>query len=142
MEPLYDDIPKKSYVRATERVLYEYPFLLVGQENEEELEKKGLGNLFPSMVASYDDMPRGGGISKPTENWAMKRAEKSIKIMQIQRALGMLSPDERMMIEAKYFDTTQPSDLIVYEELRWNHKTYYKIKDRAIRKMAIALNII
>lgn len=137
-----EDIPKAKYVRQTERALYEYAVLKVALENEEELEKKGLGNLFPSMIASYEDSPRGSVISNPTETWGMRRAEKSLKIKQINRAMGILSSEERQIIECKYFDNSQPSDMRVCDLLNWPERSYYRIKDRALRKIATALNII
>lgn len=129
-----EEIPKSSYVRETEKTLYDYPFMVLAIEDIED--------DLPSMIAGYDDMPKGTTISKPTESYGIKRAEKFLKISRIDKAIAQLSEWERQMIQKKYFDTTQPSDMTVYMELGWNHKTYYKIKNQAIRKMAIALNII
>lgn len=134
MELITEDIPKSKYVRQTERSLYEYPFMLIAvEELEEDL---------PSMIASYDDMPKGTTISNPTEAYGLRRAEKALRIAKIDRAMEHLSDHEQKLIRLKYFDTTQPSDENVYLELGWNHKTYYKLKNQAVRKMAIALNII
>lgn len=129
-----EEIPKAQYMRQTERVLYEYPFMLLAvEETKDDL---------PSITAGYDDMPKGTTISNPTESYGIKRAEKYLKIRKIDKAMDCLSEDERELIKRKYFDTTQPSDETVFSELHWNHKIYYKLKDRAIRKVAIALNII
>lgn len=129
-----EEITKAQYMRQTERILYEYPFMkLAVEETKDDL---------PSMIAGYDDMPKGTTLSNPTESYGIKRAEKCLKIRKIDKAMSCLSEDERDLIQKKYFDTTQPSDETVFLELRWNHKTYYKLKERAVRKMAIALNII
>lgn len=137
-----DEVPKDQYVRKVERVLYEYPSLLAGIENEAELEKEGLGNLFPSLISSYEETIRGSEISDPTGKFGTKRAEKDLKKRQIKRALAILSPDERKLIEAKYFDTSQPTDVNVYLEQGFSERDYYRVKDRALRKIATALNII
>jgi ArpU family phage transcriptional regulator len=137
-----DEMPKSKYVRQTERALYEYAVLKVALENEEELEKKGLGNLFPSMVPAYEEATRGSIISNPTETWGMRRAEKQIKIKQIDRAFSILSPDELELINVKYLSSYQPSDVRTMDELSMSQANYYRIKDRALRKVATALNII
>jgi ArpU family phage transcriptional regulator len=128
--------------RKLERELYTYPALLAAAENEKELEAAGLGSLFPSMVASYSGMPSGGGISNPTEKWALMRAEKAIKINQIERGLMALTLVERDLIKNKYFDPTQPKDSEVMERVSVGYTSYYKLKEQALRKMAIALNMI
>lgn len=137
-----EELPKSRYVRQTERALYEYAVLKVALENEQELEREGLGNLFPNMIASYEETIRGSVISKPTENIALKRAEKQIKVTQIDRALSVLSPDESELVDEKYLNTEQPSDVRVMGKLTLSQANYYRIKDRALRKVATALNII
>ena len=137
-----EEIPKSKYVRQVERALYEYSALRVALENEEELEREGLGNLFPSLVPAYEESSRGSTISNPTESYAMKRAEKTVKVRQIKRALGILNPEERGLVQIKYLDHYQPSDLRAADELKMSQATYYRIKDRTLRKIATALNII
>jgi len=136
------EIPKLKYHRQVERILYEYPSLLAAIENEAELEKEGLGNLFPSMIASYGEGIRGSEISKPTESYAIRRAEKEVKVKQINRAFNALTTEEKNLLDKKYFDSSQPSDVRVCMENGYSERHYYRIKDRALRKVAIALNII
>ena len=128
--------------RKLERELYTYPALLAAAENEKELEASGLGSLFPSMVASYSGMPSGGGISNPTEKYAIMRAEKAIKINQIERGLMALTYREQDLIKFKYFDPDMPTDREVLERLNVGTTNYYKLKEQALRKMGIALNMI
>lgn len=138
-----EEVPKALYVRKIERILYEYPALKAGQENEAELEKAGLGNLFPSLIGQYgDEGPRGTEISNPTEKFGIKRAEKALKIRQIERALNALTHGERNLVNEKYFNPAQPSDVAVYMTLGMSSAHYYRVKDRILRKMATALNII
>lgn len=137
-----DEVPKSKYVRQTERALYEYAALKVALQNEEELEREGLGNLFPSLVPAYEESMGGGTISNPTEAWGMRRAEKKMKVRQIDRALSILASDEKEMVQVKYLNHSQPSDVRSAIELEWPERTYFRVKDRALRKIATALNII
>ncbi|KXG42865.1 ArpU family phage packaging/lysis transcriptional regulator [Tepidibacillus decaturensis] len=139
---LEKEIPKSLYVRKVERILYEYPALKASQENEKELEKAGLGNLFPSLISSYEDSIRGTDISNTTEKFGIKRAEKALKIMQIERALNALNHEEKRLVKEKYFNPAFPSDIRVYTSLNLGSTAYYKLKDQTIRKVATALNII
>lgn len=132
-----EDAPKSAYVRKVERALYEYPSLLAGLENKEEME-----SLYPSLISSYNETIRGSDISKPTEKYGIIRAEKELKLRQINRALSILSPEERKLIETKYFDPSQPTDVEVYMECGFSQRNYPRIKYRALRKVATALNII
>jgi hypothetical protein len=68
--------------RKLERELYAYPALLAAIENAE-----SSGDMLPPLVASYSGMPGGGGISNPTEKYAVMRAEKAIRVKQIDRGL-------------------------------------------------------
>jgi ArpU family phage transcriptional regulator len=139
----YEQIPKRLYVRRVERELYSYPALRVAMENEMELEKAGLSNLFPSLVPAYGEkVGSSGNISKPTEQYAIKKAEKTMKVQMIERALSALNTQERKLVEEKYFNPSQPSDTQVFTALAMGSTTYYKVKNQVIRKIAISLNII
>jgi hypothetical protein len=46
---------KPSYRRKVERILREYPILKAAIENERQLEREGLGNLFPSCTPLYEE---------------------------------------------------------------------------------------
>jgi ArpU family phage transcriptional regulator len=123
--------------RKLERELYAYPALLAAIENAE-----SMGDMLPSLVASYSDMPGGGGISNPTEKYAVMRAEKAIRVKQIDRGLLGCTFIERDIIKLKYFDPGVPRDKDVYMQLALGNTNYYKLKEQALRKMAIALNMI
>lgn len=126
----------RGHVKRLERLLYSYPALMAGVENSKhEYEITGL-------TANYSGMPGGDGISTPTENVAIRRVDKEIKVKQIERALAALTYIERDLITFKYFNPGQPSDVRVMEEIGFKNTAYYKLKDQAIRKMATALNFI
>lgn len=133
-----------TYVRRVERILYSFQAIMAGMENEIELEREGLGNLFPAMVASYGGT--GGGrpteVSRPTEKYGILRAEKSLQVRQIQRALSALTNKERELVDNKYFDPYMPPDPEVYRKMGLGPTAFYQLKTQVLRKIATALNII
>jgi ArpU family phage transcriptional regulator len=134
---------KPSYRRQVERLLREYPVLKAAIENERQLEREGLGNLFPSCTPLYESV--SGGYSEyqsTTERYAIIRATKMVRLQQIERALLVLNLDERYLIEKRYLDQTPADDMFVCDELGWSKRTYYRIKKRALDKLAMALNLI
>ncbi|MDP5273543.1 ArpU family phage packaging/lysis transcriptional regulator [Chengkuizengella axinellae] len=124
---------KKEYVKIVERELYHYPSLLAAIKNTD----------IQGLTAKYNiTTSSGSNIFKPVENTVVNIAEKEVKVNQIQKALKALTDIERELIEFRYFDPKQPSDIIVMLDLGFKNTAYYKIKSKAIYKMAISLNII
>ncbi|MBN2909140.1 DUF1492 domain-containing protein [Polycladomyces sp. WAk] len=135
---------KPSYRRQVEHLLREYPVLKAAIENERQLEREGLGNLFPTCTPMYEEsVSRGHSeYQSTTERYAIIRATKMVRLQQIERALLVLNLDERYLIEKRYMDQSPADDMIVCDELGWSKRTYYRIKRRALDKLAIALNLI
>jgi ArpU family phage transcriptional regulator len=135
---------KPSYRRKVESILREYPVLKASIENERQLEREGLGNLFPSCTPLYDELVSRGfsEYQSTTERYAIIRATKIVRLQQIERALAVLNLDERFLIEKRYLDQSPADDMIVCDELGWSKRTYYRIKRRALDKLAMALNFI
>lgn len=129
------EAPKRSsFARQVEKYLRMYPALKAALESDE---------LFPAITARYgDDSPRGTDISKPTEIYAIRRAEKAQLVQRIERALDTLNERERELIELKYFSPLIRSDLAIYEKLGYSERQGRRIKDAALRKLATALNLI
>lgn len=128
------EAPKRSsFARQVEKYLRMYPALKAALESDE---------LFPAITARYDDFPRGTDISKPTEICAIRRAEKAQLVQRIERALDTLNERERKLIELKYFSPLIRSDLAIYEKLGYSERQGRRIKAAALRKLAIALNLI
>gem|GEM_PF-3990618 len=63
-------------------------------------------------------------------------------VQRIKRALDTLNEGERELIELKYFSTLIRSDLAIYEKLGYSKRQGRRIKAAALRKLAIALNLI
>lgn len=110
----------KDYRKHVERILYNYPALLAAVEVE------------PLQIAAGAD---------PGEMTALK-ATKQKQAASIERALQALNFTERDLIKLKYFDPEFNKDYAVYEQLGMGSTAYYKMKEQALRKMAIALNVI
>lgn len=129
---------KQPYKRKIERILYSYPALLAAIENDREF-----NDTMPQITAQYGEFSGapGGNISK-TEKYAIMRAEKRLKADAIKRGLAALTYLEKDLIEQKYLNPAQPSDLEVGDKLAVGNSKYYKLKEQALHKMALALNII
>lgn len=141
-EPVYR---KPSYRKRVEKILLEYPILKESMEIEQRLEREGLGDLLPSLTSAYGE--RIGGYSEyrsDTEKFGIMRANKWARIKVIESALQVLNLDERYLIEERYFDTERQlvTDITVYESLGWSPRHYYRVKNQAMRKLAMVLNVV
>ncbi|OYD06111.1 hypothetical protein CHM34_18085 [Paludifilum halophilum] len=134
---------KPTYRKEVERILKEYPVLKVAVETEQEAEKAGAG-LYPSCTSSYEERVSGGysEYQSSTERYGIRRASKQLKLRRIDQALLALDIDERLLVEERYFDQANPSDAIVYDCLGWSKRNYYRVKSRAFKKLAFALNLL
>lgn len=135
---------KPSYRKKVESILQEYPILKESVELEKQLEREGLGDLLPSLTSTYGE--RVGGYSEyrsDTEKFGIIRANKRTRIKVIETALQVLNLDERYLIEERYLKTKQMiTDATVYESLGWSQRHYYRVKDQAMKKLAIVLNVV
>jgi ArpU family phage transcriptional regulator len=124
---------RPTYIKEVERILYRYPAFVAAVE---------IG-LFPTLTANYGEGGGGAsGISNPTEKYGVMRADKQLRVKQIDRALEAITYKECELIRLKYFDPSQPTDLQVYTDLEIGSTHYYKLKEQALQKIATALNII
>lgn len=129
---------KQPYKRKVERILYSYPALLAAIDND-----KDFNYIMPQITGRYGDFTGGAGrVASKTEKYAIMRAEKRLKADAIKRGLASLTYLERDLIKQKYLDPAQPSDMEVGHKLAVGNSKYYKLKEQALHKMALALNII
>ncbi|BCU81897.1 hypothetical protein JIR001_16800 [Polycladomyces abyssicola] len=77
---------KPSFRRKVESILREYPVLKAAIENERQLERGGLGNLFPSCTPLYEESVSRGfsAYQSTTERYAIIRATKIVRLQQIE----------------------------------------------------------
>ncbi|AUS07413.1 hypothetical protein C1X05_00095 [Laceyella sacchari] len=125
---------KPEYRKQVERILRDYPILKLAIEEEQ----------LPSYIPVYQEKtsPLYSEYNSMTEKYAIRLADKKLQIMRIERALQALNSEERMIIEMRYFDLSRPTDNMVCIKLEWNKRTYYRLKNEALRKLALTLNII
>jgi len=129
------EVPRRSqFARQVEEILFMYPSLKAALEDD--------ADWLPPLTAHYDGMPRGSDVSKPTETWAVRRAEKAMLVRRIERALATLNERERRFVELRYLSPRIRSDLSVYMELGYSERQGRRLKDTALRKLATALNLI
>jgi ArpU family phage transcriptional regulator len=124
---------KPSYRKQVERLLREYPRLKI---------RIKLAREYPSCVPNYGvERVAGGRIGSITEGYAIDWADNEIEVKRIETALGVLNLDERLLIEQRYFDPVVFSDSVIYDRLGWSKRTYYRIKQAALEKLAFVLDM-
>lgn len=133
---------KPSYRRRVERILKNYPIIKAAVELQQQEEAAGYGD-FPACIASYEERVSAGysEYNSSTERYGIWRATKYLELQRIEMALMVLDFDERFLIEERYFDRSGPSDSVVYDRLGWSKRHYYRVKARAIKKLAVVLGL-
>lgn len=136
---------KPAYRKRVEKILREYPILKKSLEIEEQLEREGLGDMFPSLTSVYGEGI--GGYSEyrsDTERYGILRAAKKSRIQAVERGLQALNLDERYLIEERYLNVKRHlvTDITIYEDLGWSRRQYYRVKEQALKKLATVLNLV
>lgn len=117
------EIDEKDVQDIVIEELKNYRALKVQMENKREREIAGIVDLFPSL----------------------RQADKvnELKVKQISRALeSSLDATERTIIEQKYLDSKELTDMHIYTELGLKKGKYYEKKRLAIFRIATALGIV
>ncbi|MED1801711.1 ArpU family phage packaging/lysis transcriptional regulator, partial [Brevibacillus porteri] len=105
------------------KALKEYKALRVAVQNKQELQEKGIDQLFPRIQKS--------------------ESMNELKARQIERALQYsLDEVERQIIEEKYLSTSRVKDINIYLEMGLDKDRYYESKKEAIAQIAKALGMI
>jgi ArpU family phage transcriptional regulator len=124
----------KSYRKQVEDVLRKYP-----------LYKQALRfRLFPSLTMDYSVERVDGGESEyqsSTEKYGIIRIEYRELVEQVEMVLSLLSDDERNLIKETYFKIDSPPIDIIYERLCISRRSYFRIKQQALIKIATMLRI-
>ena len=83
---------KPAYRKRVEKILREYPILKKCSEIEEQLEREGLGDMFPSLTSVYGEGI--GGYSEyrsDTERYAIVRLQRKAASKQLERSASTKS---------------------------------------------------
>jgi ArpU family phage transcriptional regulator len=127
----------RTYKKIVERILREYPILMKSIAEYELLHYPPCTTVYEERIGrSYSEY-----ISS-TEQFGVQKADKQLQVHRTEQALKILSAKEKKLIEARYFDQNDPIDYAVCHQLRWSRSDYYRVKKRAIQKLALAMNII
>lgn len=123
---------KPEYRKKVEKILSDYVPMKKSLQGWE---------LFPSCVPIYgEEEITSSSRWSSTERYGIKRAERKRTVQQIEKALNILSQEEREAIERTYFDYL--TTVQVCMELKMSERTYRRIKSRALEKIAMVLNLI
>lgn len=132
------------YIKPVEKLLYDYPILKVSVENEAELEKEGLSDWYPSLTPVYEERTSPGyqEYQSQTEKYGIKRAMKKLQLRQMNRALSILSEEEKKLIQSRYFASVPPSETALCRKMSLSRTQYHRVRHQALEKLAKALNIL
>lgn len=123
-----------NYKKRVERDLKEYPYLLIA------VDAGGLG--YPTRYNIVKDVKHPSDIKGSfVENCAISEEENKIKVDKITRALELLNKVEKDIIEECYFRNIYTNQEII-KNLFINKNKFYKIKNNAVRKIAISLGYL
>ncbi|MEZ2732750.1 ArpU family phage packaging/lysis transcriptional regulator [Aneurinibacillus aneurinilyticus] len=118
-----EEVNEKNVQDIVIEELKNYRALKVQMENKREREMAGIVDLFPSLRQADK--------------------ENELKVRQIDRALeNSLDATERIIVEQKYIDSKELTDMYIYTELGLKKGKYYEKKRLAIFRIATALGII
>ncbi|MED1025946.1 ArpU family transcriptional regulator [Bacillus licheniformis] len=118
----FEPVDTKAVREIVIKELKDYRAIKVQLENQKECETRGM-KAFPSLRDSS--------------------AFNELKVKQMERALqNSLDDEERMIIEKKYLTAARVKDINIYMDLGITKNAYYRLKKRAIYRLATALGII
>ena len=120
---------------------YEYAVKRI-QRLEEEYEAEQLLIDAVRFLSDNDGMPHGSGISKPTENKAVRLADKKLRIIQarldaieVKQELfdfvDSIEGDEGEVLFRRYISLEFWKDIA--SEMKYSERAIYKIHQRALR---------
>lgn len=99
-----------------------------------------------AMTPNYAprDYTSNAQTGKPVEDAAIANVEADAMRqhwIMLQRALLVLRPEERRLIELRYLGEDTLYDYQVYNQMGMSDRTYKRLKNKAIKRLAIKLNI-
>lgn len=119
-------LTKEEEKAVREEVIKElkrYKALIIQMKNKKEAEENGVNDLF--TVISDNSV------------------ENRIRVNQINRAFEGLDTTERQILELRYLDPNNYTDIYIYDDLlKLKKKKYYLKKGEAIEQVARALGMI
>ncbi|MCP9299783.1 ArpU family phage packaging/lysis transcriptional regulator [Bacillus halotolerans] len=102
-------------------------------------------DFLPKVTPTYSIVPPSitNEFHSSTEETALKRLEWEIQrdkfLKRIQRAVNRLSKRERQIIVMLYMKLEEMYDYEVYAEMGLSQRSYYRVKAKALYRLAFAL---
>jgi len=126
-----------------ERKLYDYP---ANKQIIRDYEAQREALLH--RTKENDGQPRGSGIGKPTETTAIQLAllEQRVRcesfwIRAIEDTMELLSDEDKMLVQLKYFEGYLTNDGIMLK-MGMSKKRFYRMRDEIITKFARRMTLI
>jgi len=126
-----------------ERKLYDYP---ANKQIIRDYEAQREAILH--RTKENDGQPRGSGIGKPTEATAIQLAllEQRVRcesfwIRAIEDTMELLSDEDKMLVQLKYFEGYLTNDGIMLK-MGMSKKRFYRMRDEIITKFARRMTLI
>ncbi|MED2751878.1 ArpU family phage packaging/lysis transcriptional regulator [Bacillus thuringiensis] len=130
--PVLDEEETKNEV---EKVFEEYRMYLAQMPSD----------ILPKVTASYSIVPPSvtNEFNSSTENIAIERLQYEMardKFMNwVHRAVNRLPKRERQIIHMYYMEEEKGYDPDIMDEVRLGRTTYYKVKGKALLRLAFSL---
>ncbi|UQZ41349.1 ArpU family phage packaging/lysis transcriptional regulator [Bacillus subtilis] len=130
--PQIDEEATKS---KAEKLLYQYRLYLLQVPDD----------FLPKVTPTYSIVPPSvtNELHSSTEEAALKRIDWEIQrdkfLKNIQRAVNRLSQRERQIIVMLYMKPEEMYDYEVYAEMGLSQRSYYRVKAKALYRLAFAL---
>ncbi|MGG0047096.1 ArpU family phage packaging/lysis transcriptional regulator [Bacillus subtilis] len=102
-------------------------------------------DFLPKVTSTYSIVPPSitNEFHSSTEDVALKRLDWEIQrdkfLKKIQRAVNRLSQRERQIIVMLYMQPEDMYDYEVYAEMGMSQRSYYRVKAKALYRLAFAL---
>ncbi|MCY7832307.1 ArpU family transcriptional regulator [Bacillus spizizenii] len=102
-------------------------------------------DFLPKVTPTYSIVPPSltNEFHSSTEDAALKRLDWEIQrdkfLKRIQRAVNRLSQRERQVIVMLYMQPEEMYDYEVYAEMDLSQRSYYRVKAKALYRLAFAL---
>ena len=143
MEQLSERKLTRQEFNFVERKLYDYP---TNKQIIRDYEAQREAILH--RTKDNDGQPRGSGIGKPTETTAIQLAPleqrvrcESFWIRAIEDTMELLSDEDKMLVQLKYFEGYLTNDGIMLK-MGMSKKRFYRMRDEIITKFARRMTLI
>ena len=143
MEQLSERKLTRQEFSFVERKLYDYP---ANKQIIRDYEAQREAILH--RTKENDGQPRGSGIGKPTEATAIQLAllEQRVRcesfwIRAIEDTMELLSDEDKMLVQLKYFEGYLTNDGIMLK-MGMSKKRFYRMRDEIITKFARRMTLI